>query len=404
MQPVTLLHNIFSKGIRRIHKKRLASLMDAVIAVLSSKKLTLTMLGRHMRGEARIRANIKKADRLLGNKHLQEQKADFYQVMNEYLMPAESHPCIHIDWSCVSSLHALYLLRASLSLKGRSLVVYEEVHPKVSENNHQVHKAFLSNLKKVLPTHVSPIIVTDAGFRAIWFEAVRHLDWDFIGRVRNNNLVLLDEQKEQGWQPSKALYEQASNKAKTLGLGYLTKSSRCRCEFVLYKQLPKGRSKQTKARNKCSSSKSKRYGASAKEPWLLVSSLPSHEDLALRMVKLYRTRMQIEESFRDTKSQRYGFGLSFSLTKSCERMSILLLIGAIAHFICWVTGLCVKERGQAKHYQAHSSKFTSALSVVYLGCEVLRKPFEMLKSEFKKAIEIMIGLSNTDNITAEGAT
>jgi len=39
------------------------------------------------------------------------------------------------------------------------------------------------------------IIVTDAGFRCPWFQQVREVGWDFVGRVRNTNewgQVLMD--------------------------------------------------------------------------------------------------------------------------------------------------------------------------------------------------------------------
>lgn len=47
---------------------------------------------------------------------------------------------------------------------------------------------------------------------------------------------------------------------------------------------------------------------SYKEPWLLVSSLPECHDYASKIAKCYSSRMQIEESFRDQKSPRYGLG------------------------------------------------------------------------------------------------
>ena len=45
---------------------------------------------------------------------------------------------------------------------------------------------------------------------------------------------------------------------------------------------------------------------------------------------IYRTRMQIEEAFRDLKSERYGLGLSASQTRVDHRLAVLLLIGALA--------------------------------------------------------------------------
>ena len=77
-------------------------------------------------------------------------------------------------------------------MAGRSIVLYEECYPKKKENNHAVHKAFLNSLRSLLSKEVKPIIVTDAGFRAPWFAYILELGWNFVGRLRNKNLVLMD--------------------------------------------------------------------------------------------------------------------------------------------------------------------------------------------------------------------
>lgn len=114
-------------------------------------------------------------DRLLGNGPLQAERDSFYQAMNSYVIQAHSSPWIHIDWTCINSTTNLYALRASLSMQGRSLVLYEESHPKKKENNHATHKAFLNKLKTLLPSTIKPVIVTDAGFRAPWFAHLLQL-------------------------------------------------------------------------------------------------------------------------------------------------------------------------------------------------------------------------------------
>jgi hypothetical protein len=65
--------------------------------------------------------------------------------------------------------------------------------------------------------------------------------------------------------------------------------------------------------------------------------------------------MQIEETFRDTKSKRFGFALEESGTKTSERMSVLLLIDAICTFACWLSGLFIQAEDKAKDFQAHSA-------------------------------------------------
>ncbi len=73
--------------------------------------------------------------------------------------------------------------------------------------------------------------------------------------------------------------------------------------------------------------KAKDYSHSAREPWLLASSLgKTHYLHDKRVVKLYKTRMQIEEGFRDLKSSRYGLSIEQSYSKGIVRLENLLLI------------------------------------------------------------------------------
>ncbi|HHF7376210.1 TPA: IS4 family transposase, partial [Legionella bozemanae] len=112
-------------------------------------------------------------------------------------------------------------------------------------------------------------------------------------------------------------------------------------------------------------------------------------------VNIYRQRMQIEENFRDTKCTRYGFGLKESLSRSPQRMSILLLIAAISTFACWLAGIFTKRKGYASSFQAHSSKFTNILSLVYLGREALKKGISLKVKQFQNLLPLLSELNAT---------
>ena len=241
MQLMKLLHNTFEKQLPCVHKARLNNLMKASETLIRVNKLSLTALGRNLSEKNKPRSNIKKMDRLVGNEHLQDESILFYKIMSASLINEGSCPWIHIDWSCICSLTKLYFLRASLSMSGRSIVIYEECHPKKNENNHLIHKAFLQRLKSILPPLVKPVIVTDAGFRALWFSEVLKMGWDFVGRLRNKNLVRLDNTDD--WQLSKCLYQGANVKAKNLGHGILTEKLKTPVNLVLYKGKKKNRHK-----------------------------------------------------------------------------------------------------------------------------------------------------------------
>lgn len=371
MQQLRLLHKHFTKELPFVHKIRLNSLMSACITASTGNKLFLTGLGRNAVSKTKTSSNIEKVNRLLGNMHLYYERTSFYATMAGKLIPRWMSPWIHIDWSCINSTTDLYLLRASLSARGRSIVLYEECHPKKKENNHTVHKQFLKNLKAILPCCEPPIIVTDAGFRAPWFMAVRQMGWHFVGRLRNKNLVLLEE--TENWQLSSCFFQQATGRPAHLGHALLTEKEQVPVHIVIYKGKNKNRHKLNLNKKISTGGMSKRYSDAAKEPWILVTSLPQARNNPAHIVNLYRQRMRIEENFRDTKCSHYGQGLKHSLTKRPERMAILLLIAAIATFAAWLAGIITTLKGNASDFQAHSAKFTNSLSMVYLGREALKK-------------------------------
>jgi hypothetical protein len=113
----------------------------------------------------------------------------------------------------------------------------------------------------------------------------------------------------------------------------LARSSPLRCHFVLYQGKPKGRSKITSHGKRARSKHSEQCARREREPCLLATSLPATSTLAKQIVKLYRTRMQSEESFRDVKSVRFGIGFELNLTRSVDRLQILLLVAMIATFV-----------------------------------------------------------------------
>lgn len=383
----TLLHKTFEEKLPKVHKMRLKSLMT-ICETACDSKLYLTALGRAISNANKESSNIQKVDRLLGNHHLQEERKYFYQLMISKLLRKNGQPWIHIDWTCINPVTHLYALRASLSMPGRSIVLYEECYPKKNENNHATHQAFLNNLKTLLPPKVKPIIVTDAGFRAKWFASILQLGWDFVGRLRNKNAVWIEPTSN--WYLSATYFEKASTKPTYKGHGLLTQKGKLPAHFVLYKAPPKGRKTWTfNKKRKRAGGKNKIHEKSQREPWLLVTSLPEAEYKPWLPVNIYRQRMRIEENIRDTKSTHYGLGLKESLTLSPQRMNILLLIAAIVTFAAWLFGLFIKSIGKASDFQAHSAKFTKALSTVFLGRRALIKKFIMQPYEFKQALDIL---------------
>lgn len=390
MQQIALLHKELEKELPFIHKTRLHCLMSTCHTAANNNTLFLTGLGRKDSAKTKTASNIEKVNRLLGNVHLHKERPLFYQAMACRLIPLGMSPWIHVDWSCINATTNLYLLRASLSVTGRSIVLYEECHPKKKDNNHAVHQQFLKNLKAILPPGGTPVIVTDAGFRAPWFRAVRQMGWDFVGRLRNKNLVLIEGREH--WQLSTLFFEHATGTPTHVGQALLTEKEQIPVHIVLYKGKSKNRHKRNLNKKVSASSKSKRYAHAAKEPWVLVTSLHQARDNPNHSVNIYRQRMRIEENFRDTKCPHYGLGLKHSLTRSPERMAILLLIAALATFAAWLTGVLTIQQGKAADFQAHSAKFNSSLSIVYLGREAIKKQLDLSNHDLAQPLQLLLQL------------
>jgi hypothetical protein len=108
---------------------------------------------------------IKRADRPLGNGHLQQEAGSIYGALWRVLLARIAEPVILVDWSDLKADQALHLLRAALPVGGRALTLYEEVHPQSKLNNQLIHIRFLRPLAEILPPGTEPIIIADAGFK-----------------------------------------------------------------------------------------------------------------------------------------------------------------------------------------------------------------------------------------------
>ena len=83
--------------------------------------------------------------------------------------------------------------------------------------------------------------------------------------------------------------------------------------------------------------------------------------------------MQIEEAFRDMKTERYGFGLNGSHTTQRARWTILLLIAALAHMALWLLGLATIQARQHYQYQANTTRTRLVLSAITLELHVIQR-------------------------------
>jgi Transposase DDE domain len=378
MRPDEVLQKDLDCSLQQVHKRRRDAVWRAVHGVVAGGKLWLTALGRSLSGRTSDKHRIKAADRLLGNKALHNQIALFYRALAKRLLKHIKQPLIVIDWTALGSRH--YILSAQLCCDGRSLPVYNRVYPKKKHGNPREQRQFLRGLATILPNDSKPIIITDAGFRSPWFNAVSARGWDFIGRIRNRTKVLGDH----GWIAVKHLHELAGSQPRDLGWRWLPRTKPRVYRLVLSKvPLLKGRKRMTRRGFVGRNSTDSKRSSGAREPWLLATSLSSSSS---SIVRTYGLRMQIEQSFRDAKNHRHGWSLHHVRSESVKRLEVLLLIASLALIVVQMVGRAACRCDLQRHFQANTVTHRRVLSFFVLGQHVLRRRLSLPPAALLQAL------------------
>ena len=387
MNAETILDHIMALVTPSIHKTRRAAVKACIKSLMHGASGSVTNIGRGIHSSAYEKHNIKRADRLLSNTHLQSELPLIYSSMCKLVENVSSTPIIHIDWSDLDPNKRHFLIRAALIFSGRSLTLYEEVHCMKTKEKPSTHQQFLNRLKEMLGEQVRPIIVTDAGFKVPWFRQVLALGWDYVGRARKPNFY---QTADNDWQCISLLYKQASRKAKAIS-AQLSRSNTLSTTLVLFKGKSKGRSSINCFGQKRQNSNTKKYAKGAADPWLIATSLPQCSGVAKRVIKIYYSRMQIEEAFRDMKSPQYGLGFMVNKSKQIKRIKVLVMLVSLANSILILLGLALVVSGQSSRFQANTVKNRRVLSFHTLGLRAVKQLwFNVTNNQWRTTIRHLI--------------
>lgn len=157
----------------RITLKTTQQLNVACHALLDCKTLTLTELGRNLPTKARTKHNIKRIDRLLGNRHLHKERLAVYRWHASFICSGNTMPIVLVDWSDIREQKRLMVLRASVALHGRSVTLYEKAFPLSEQCSKKAHDQFLADLASILPSNTTPLIVSDAALKCHGINPLR---------------------------------------------------------------------------------------------------------------------------------------------------------------------------------------------------------------------------------------
>lgn len=123
-----------------MHAARTGAVVKVIDGLLRGGKLVLTHLGRSLKSDAFAKHNSKWVDRLLGNCHLHRERLDVHRAIAAWVIGATERPVMVVDWSNCQDRSRFVMLTAAVPLGGRTVTLYEEVHPLATYNSPHTHR------------------------------------------------------------------------------------------------------------------------------------------------------------------------------------------------------------------------------------------------------------------------
>jgi hypothetical protein len=360
MRVAKMVRELIGSCSRVVHAVRVTAVTAMVEGIIRGGRLSPATIGRGLPGKALPKHGIKRVDRLLGNPKMVGDRRVFLLTVARHLLRGCARPVILVDWTPAGNHVALV---AAVPIGGRALPIYVEVHPLKKLSNVVVEQRFLRELKAIVPAECRSVIVSDAGFKGPFFQAVMDHGWDFLGRIRGTTKAISSVGKTVS---KEQFYARASTTPVDLGWFGLFVTQKIPCRLVLVRKRRRPGPKQPPPT--CKEEREMRQAAL--DPWLLATSLTDVD--AASIVSTYARRMQIEETFRDTKNHRFGWSLGDVRLSTPQRMAVVLTLAALAFVVVTLIGMAAERRGTHRAYQANTEK-RRVLSFLVLVAAILRR-------------------------------
>ena len=310
------LNGLYGKD---VHAKRVKSLADATLGVMTSASLAVSAIGQGLalaRGLVSKHA-IKQVDRLLSNKKVDVAQLSAHWV--RYVVGARKSIAVAMDWTDFDADGQATIMLSLLTSHGRATplmwLTVNKATLKTRRNEYEYQ--VLVRLADALPAEVKVLIVADRGFgdQKLYQVLSEELKFDYVIRFRANIKVTAADGEER----TAADWVGPSGRARVL-----------RGAMVTADCYPVGTVVCVHARD-------------MKDSWCLAASSPDAK--ATSLIKYYGKRWGIECGFRDTKDIRFGMGMGSVHVNSPERRDRLWLLNAFAVVLLTLLGAAGEALG-----------------------------------------------------------
>src|SRR3954451_2982447 len=321
-----------------IHTKRVDSLANATLGVMTGASLAVAMIGKSL-AQARgllPKHAIKQVDRLLSNSKLEAW--DVFASWVPEMVGSRTDIVVVMDWTDFDADGQATLALKLVTRHGRAtpLVWLSVFKDELKDARNAYEDACLRRLAEVLPDGVRATLLADRGFADTkLFGFLGELGFDYVIRLKGNTKV-----------------GAADGTTCPAAEGQGGRARKLRDATVTGAQCPVGAVVCVHAKD-------------MKEPWCLVTG--NGDATAPQTIKLYSKRWMVESSFRDTKDLRFGLGLSAIRIADPQRRDKLLLLNAFAVVLLTLLGAAGESLGMDRHLKSNTVK-TRSHSLFRQGC------------------------------------
>lgn len=349
-----------------IHAKRIESLANATLGVMSSASFAIRLIGHGLAEQRDLDPKhcVKQVDRLLSNPGIDLEK--LFCIWVPYVLRAHHKDVkVILDWTDFSKDNQMTLMLSMATSSGRSTPLMWHTVSKnmLNGKQKQIEQDMLVGLKSVLPEGYEVTVLADRGFSDNnLYELLSDLGFKFCIRFKSNTYVTTKD----GERIQVKDIISKGGRAKTFREAKLSLQ-----EFpveTLVVTWEKG----------------------MKEPWCLVSNDPHIKPRDL--INFYGKRWSTEALFRDKKDIRYGFGMSSIRVKDSKRRDRLFMLGAFAMLLLTMLGAAGEAAGLDRHLKVNTVK-TRTISLIRQGVMWYRlipnmkdERLKLLMKEFKKLL------------------
>jgi hypothetical protein len=266
-----------------IHTKRVASLANATLGVMTGASLGVAVIGKSL-AQARgllPKHAVKQVDRLLSNPRIEAW--DVFASWVPEMVGPRTDIVVAMDWTDFDADGQATLALKLVTRHGRATpLIWLSVHKdELTDARNAYEDAAVRRLAEVLPDDVKVTLLADRGFADTkLFGFLDELGFDYVIRLKGNTKVSAADG------PTRPAAE---------WVGQGGRARKLRDAVVTEAQCPVGAVVCVQAKD-------------MKEAWCLAASnaaAPSRQ-----IIDLYSKRWGVEPSFRDTKDLRFGMGLS----------------------------------------------------------------------------------------------